>query len=241
MDDFVRENADFQYKAGLSPTIERKTTGKCCAWCSNLAGSYPYEDVKDKGNDVFRRHKNCHCQILYNPRDGSKRRQNVHTRQWTDDGKADRIAFAKTATGNNSFNTAADPMREVFGSGENSHPEQIAAYRREAAELGVNIIERETESLAYAPGFLPGQPGTLYVSKGASYSGWTHEMIHMRDDHEAGWSGMRILEDLEECYRREQKAYAAEIQMAEEANRPDIALRLKENLEAERRHIYGLD
>lgn len=85
VDDFVRENADFQYKAGLSPTIERKISGKCCSWCAKLAGTYPYEDVRDRGNDVFRRHNNCHCQILYNPADGSKKRQNVHSRQWTED------------------------------------------------------------------------------------------------------------------------------------------------------------
>lgn len=96
VDDFVRENADFQYKAGLSPTIERKTTGKCCPWCSNLAGSYPYEDVNDRGNDVFRRHKNCHCQILFNPGDGSKRRQNVHSRQWTDDQEPAKIEERKS-------------------------------------------------------------------------------------------------------------------------------------------------
>ena len=82
VDDFVRENADFQYKAGLSPTIERKISGKCCSWCAKLAGTYPYEDVRDRGNDVFRRHNNCHCLILYNPADGSKRRQDVHLREW---------------------------------------------------------------------------------------------------------------------------------------------------------------
>lgn len=85
VDDFVRENADFQYKAGLSPTIERKISGKCCSWCAKLAGTYPYEDVKDRGNDVFRRHNNCHCQILYNPADGSKKRQNAHSKIWTED------------------------------------------------------------------------------------------------------------------------------------------------------------
>ena len=98
VDDFVRENADFQYKAGLSPTIERKTNGKCCSWCSQLAGTYPYEDVSDRGNDVFRRHKNCHCLILYNPGDGSKRRQNAHTKRWTEEDKADRIALAEAGT-----------------------------------------------------------------------------------------------------------------------------------------------
>ena len=92
VDDFVRENADFQYHAGLSPTIERKTDGKCCPWCSALAGTYPYEDVRNAGNDVFRRHRNCHCQVLFNPGDGSKRRQNVHSRQWTDESQNDRIS-----------------------------------------------------------------------------------------------------------------------------------------------------
>ena len=95
VDDSARENADFQYNAGLSPKIERRTVGKCCEWCSRLAGTYLYADVSDKGNDVFRRHKNCHCQVLFNPGDGSKRRQNVHSKQWTDEGKADRIAFAE--------------------------------------------------------------------------------------------------------------------------------------------------
>ena len=84
VDDTVRANADFHQEAGLSPTIERRTDGKCCAWCSALAGVYPYSEVSDSGNDVFRRHKNCHCQVLYNPGDGSKRRQNVYNRQWRD-------------------------------------------------------------------------------------------------------------------------------------------------------------
>lgn len=82
VDDFVHENAEFQYQAGLSPRIERFSTGKCCEWCDALAGTYEYERVRNQGNDVFRRHRNCHCQVLFNPGDGSKRRQNVHTRAW---------------------------------------------------------------------------------------------------------------------------------------------------------------
>lgn len=89
VDDSVRENADFQYNAGLEPQIERYASGKCCKWCANLIGKYPYEQVSNRGNDVFRRHKNCHCVVLYNPRTG--RYQNVHkytTRRETDkDGK----------------------------------------------------------------------------------------------------------------------------------------------------------
>lgn len=241
VDDFVRENADFQYKAGLSPTIERKTTGKCCTWCSDLAGNYLYSEVRDRGNDVFKRHKYCHCQVLFNPGNGSKRRQNVHTRQWTDEGKTDRIVFAKSGSIEHGFRTKADPMREAMGSGEVSHPREIEAFRQEAAKRGVDIIEHDYESLGYSPNIFAGQPGTLYISKGASYPAWCHEMQHMRDDYEAGWSGMRILQDPDERFNREQRAYNIEIRMAEEIGRTDLAQRLRDNLEAARRDIYGTD
>ena len=80
VNDTVRENADFQYKAGLSPKIIRTSTGKCCEWCDKLAGIYDYEAVSDTGNNVFRRHKYCRCLVEYAPGDG--KRQNVHTKQW---------------------------------------------------------------------------------------------------------------------------------------------------------------
>lgn len=95
VDDCVHDNAEFHYNAGLSPTIERRADAKCCSWCSALAGVYDYGDVRDKGNDIYRRHNNCHCEVLYNPGDGSKRRQNVHSKKWAENGRAERIATAK--------------------------------------------------------------------------------------------------------------------------------------------------
>ena len=74
VDDFVHENADFQDKAGLTVLVQRIADAKCCNWCSRLAGTYPYDDVRDNGNDVWRRHNNCHCQILFDPT-GAKRRR----------------------------------------------------------------------------------------------------------------------------------------------------------------------
>lgn len=70
VDDYIKANADFQYKAGLSPKIVRTTNGKCCAWCDRLAGTYDYKDVKKTGNDVFRRHRHCRCKTVYDPADG---------------------------------------------------------------------------------------------------------------------------------------------------------------------------
>ena len=83
VDDVAQKNAEFHYQAGLSPKIERRVTGKGCPRCDALAGVYDYEDVRDKGNPVFERHKNCHCVVDYIPGNGAKR-QNVHSKQWTE-------------------------------------------------------------------------------------------------------------------------------------------------------------
>ena len=67
VDDAIKANAEFQHQAGLSPKIIRKTSGKCCEWCARLAGTYNYEDVRNTGNDVFRRHSYCRCTVEYSP------------------------------------------------------------------------------------------------------------------------------------------------------------------------------
>lgn len=74
VDDMVKDNAQFHYDCGLSPKIIRTTHGKACKWCMNLAGIYDYEDVKDGHNDVFKRHDNCTCTVVYDPKDGSKKK-----------------------------------------------------------------------------------------------------------------------------------------------------------------------
>lgn len=78
----IKANAEFQYNAGLNPRIVRTSTGKCCEWCNRLVGIYDYEKVRNKGNNVFRRHNNCRCVVEYDPHDGKL--QNVHTKQWRD-------------------------------------------------------------------------------------------------------------------------------------------------------------
>lgn len=79
VDDTVKANADFQDKAGLSPKIIRTSSGKCCEWCDKLDGVYDYEKVRNTGNDVFRRHRNCICLVELVV---DKRMQNAHTKQW---------------------------------------------------------------------------------------------------------------------------------------------------------------
>lgn len=69
VDDTVKANADFQYKAGLKPKIIRTEAGNCCDWCKGLAGVYAYPDVL---KDVYRRHRFCWCTVDYHPGDGKK-------------------------------------------------------------------------------------------------------------------------------------------------------------------------
>lgn len=84
VDESIRRNADMHYKLGFKPKIIRIAESKCCKWCSNLEGTYDYADVSNKGNDVFRRHRNCRCTVLYEEKKGDKYEvTNVHTKKTT--------------------------------------------------------------------------------------------------------------------------------------------------------------
>lgn len=65
VDEHLRQNARFHWKTGMNPKIVRKADSGACKWCRALAGTYDYEDVKDTGNDVFRRHENCDCTVEF--------------------------------------------------------------------------------------------------------------------------------------------------------------------------------
>ena len=65
VDESIRDNAAIMAKSGIRTMVIRQAEFKACEWCQEVAGSYDYNDVKDKGNDVWRRHENCHCTIDY--------------------------------------------------------------------------------------------------------------------------------------------------------------------------------
>lgn len=90
VDEILRANVNFQGRAGMRPMIIRKSERKCCEWCSQLAGEYEYPNVPD---DIYRRHERCRCTVEYDPRKG--RRQNVHTKRWTEPGEYDIIEERK--------------------------------------------------------------------------------------------------------------------------------------------------
>ena len=81
-DDYMKANAEFRSRAGIDTYIERRDDGKCCEWCSKLAGRYRYPDQVPR--DVFKRHDNCGCLVSYTTPGGM--RQNVHSKRgWNDE------------------------------------------------------------------------------------------------------------------------------------------------------------
>lgn len=74
-DDYVRKNAEFRSRAGIKCYIVRETNGKCCEWCSSLAGRYVCSDAPD---DIFRRHDNCTCTVTF---ENGRERQNVWSKK----------------------------------------------------------------------------------------------------------------------------------------------------------------
>jgi len=90
VDDTIKANVNFQAKAGLKPKLVRKTKGNCCDWCNQIVGEYTYPDVPD---DIYRRHRYCDCTVEYYPGDG--RRQNAHTKEWTDPERESKIEARK--------------------------------------------------------------------------------------------------------------------------------------------------
>lgn len=90
VDDSVKQNAEFAAKSGLTAIIKRTAEASACDWCRSLAGTYKYPEVPQ---EVFMRHRDCHCKVEYDPGDG--RRQNVHSKKWVDPDQAEIIEERK--------------------------------------------------------------------------------------------------------------------------------------------------
>lgn len=76
VDESVRENAELQSRAGIKSYVIRTAEYNACEWCQAVEGTYDYQDVKGKGNDVWRRHENCRCTIDYVSERGTERVNN---------------------------------------------------------------------------------------------------------------------------------------------------------------------
>lgn len=147
VDETIRKNADFHSKAGLSPKIERYTNGKCCDWCDKLAGIYNYEDVKNTGNEVFRRHRHCDCLVMYDPKNGKNKRI-VHSgaKHKALDEKRDRIDLANKIVDNKLSNIARSKAMEL---GYNPLPDNkvVNTLRRDAKKWIQTLSDDEIKAI----------------------------------------------------------------------------------------------
>lgn len=151
VDRSIRDNARINSKAGLSPKIVRRTeaggirtaplrikrgnkvytyTRKYivpCNWCARLAGTYDYAEVRDRGNDVYRRHEGCRCTITYY--NGTKRQDVYSKAEWTE------------ADASRSREIIAQREREI---------EIRREQEREASQRYSNVINRIIVELGYS-------------------------------------------------------------------------------------------
>lgn len=171
--DYIKKNAEFRSKAGLNCYIERTTDGKCCDWCSKLAGRYRYPDEVPK--DVYRRHDNCTCDVSYVSEKG---RQNVHTHQW-DWGKEKTQEYLKQLDAEKKAKRA-----EYKANGKNLQkvrfkPSESAA-RRERIEYAASVpkpmkltkaeaMAKQSEILAQRRLTYDAKRGIIYYRKGKSH------------------------------------------------------------------------
>lgn len=86
VDDFMKENAEVRHTAGLKAKVIRTMNKPCCPWCAEVAGTYEYPNVP---KDVYRRHDNCDCTVVYVSEKG---RQDVWSKKWLGEERDKRIS-----------------------------------------------------------------------------------------------------------------------------------------------------
>jgi hypothetical protein len=82
VDEGARTNADLHYSMGYKPVIVRRASLGCCKWCRSLAGTKEYYPTMDR--DIFRRHQNCRCTVIYDSGNSDGKVQDVYSKEWKD-------------------------------------------------------------------------------------------------------------------------------------------------------------
>lgn len=257
--EFMRQNAEQRDRAGFKVTITRTGGAKCCPWCADRTGKWELANAPD---GVFGCHDNCKCMVDYTNSKGAVSRRtgrgrfvdvpyeppHVLSREEAREkgGFSQPRRLTGAANGGiidlDMFRTRDDPMREVLGSAYENNREELFKIIDELEAKGVEIlISDRNRTMGYQPGVSLSNPspGQIKMDREASISAWRHERRHALDDEASGWLGRLLLADPNTRYEWEKRAYAEEIELANQLNRPDMVERLNMLLEEERRKIYG--
>lgn len=160
--DSIKENAEFQFEAGMTPKIVRKSTNHCCEWCQRLADVYEYPKVPQ---DVYKRHDHCRCIVDYVAADGRKNVHNNNTgkRRYVKDkygnyvlSKDERIKHAKKMTATEQqrkesarkkrINTWAEKKKKKNYIVENTPKSSIIKVSRSVGAAGKNYPVKMLDS-----------------------------------------------------------------------------------------------
>ena len=128
-DDYMKTNAKHRARLGLKCYITRKTDGKCCAWCTKLAGRYVYGEEPE---DVYHRHDNCGCSVTYE--NGRERTDVWSKRTWTVD--------PKTVHG---FQPTVLTQEQAQALQENALSRLTLPGKRDRIRLGINLFDTSDE------------------------------------------------------------------------------------------------
>jgi hypothetical protein len=135
---------------------------------------------------------------------------------------------------------AADPMRDVLGSGRTSNPKEWNAIIKELEASGVEI-NYSKGSMAYAPGLQKGNPGQIKIDPDASLSALKHEYQHFLDAKAEGFPsfGQQMFENPKRRVIKELRAYLVEIKEADKMGLKNVAEQLFESYRQERGWIVN--
>ncbi|MDA1478343.1 hypothetical protein [Bacillus changyiensis] len=125
----------------------------------------------------------------------------------------------------------ADPLKEIFGAGRQSHPEKWNSIINDMKSQGVEVVYKDGV-MAYSPS--SGKPGQLVIDENSSIGALIHEYTHYLDDRNQGFPGMSYHFQTKNRVKMELNAYMREVEFAESIGRRDIANMLFENYIEER-------
>lgn len=98
VDEGARTNADLHYSMGYKPVIVRRASFGCCKWCRALAGTQEYYPTMNR--DIFKRHQNCRCTVIYDPGNSDGKVQDVWSKNWN---KSSSVLYGLSARDSNSL------------------------------------------------------------------------------------------------------------------------------------------
>ena len=161
-DDNVKANMEVETGAGMEPKILRSSDGKCCAWCSALAGEYYADEAPD---DIYARHDNCNCTVTYISEKGF---QDAHTKKWIEREEVD--ARRRRIDADNKYTNSQIIKRQREAASRKGEAEDFR--RKEKAIRGIRATGRNK----FSKGFTKKNLKEHFGPEGRhtkEYPGWT--------------------------------------------------------------------